>query len=558
VSEVKKIYTNDDKETLRKQLFRIGDEDISKNVFYSIKSRYKILYIVSSEEDRIIKYFKTFCISEAYTGYIWDCSRGLIDIFKEKPESTAVQDITEPEAILSYLIDTVKKGKHSSSNGRIYLLLDFHRFLDDAEPILERKLKEFAHYSEADCVVIVAPEYICGSTLDKEVTMVDFPYPSKFEIEETLDNIRQRIVSTNPKIASVAKDKKEDIIHAVSGLTIKEARNAFAKTVVQDRTFKISTLLREKELIVKKSGLLEICNTDMSISDVGGFEALKYWLNIRKSVFSDDAKIFGLPEPKGVLFCGIPGCGKSLTAKAVASLFEMPLLRLDMGAMFGSRVGESERRIREALKGVESVSPAILWLDEIEKGISGASSSSHTDGGTTARVVSTLLTWMQEKKHPVFVIATANKTSDIPPEFMRAGRFDEVFFLDLPNSFERADIAGKILNRKKRDPKKYDLLSISKSCDGYVGAEIEKAIDNALFLCYHNNKMELTTELICSEFSKFIPLSKSRKEEIDAMREWAKTGGAIIANSSEACLEKVYNEETLMLDMDDDNEEIAI
>lgn len=553
--DVKKVYSNDDREELRKQLFKIGEEDVSKNVFYSIKSRYKILYIVSSEEDRIIKYFKTFCISEAYTGYIWDCSRGLIDIHNEKPETTAVQDITDSEAILSYLIDTVKKGKHPSSVGRIYLLLDFHKFLDDATPILERKLKEFAHYSEADSIVIVAPEYICGNTIDKEVTMIDFPYPSKFEIEETLDNIRKRILPTKPKIAEIAEQKKEDIVHAVSGLTIKEARNAFAKTVVQDRTFKISTLLKEKELIVKKSGLLEICNTDLTIDDIGGLEVFKEWLITRRTGFSEDAISFGLPPVRGTLLAGIPGGGKSLSAKAVATLFEMPLLRLDMGAMFGSRVGESERRIRESLKAVESVSPTVLWLDEIEKGVSGTASSGHTDGGTTARVVSTLLTWMQEKKSQVFVIATANKISDIPPEFMRAGRFDEIFFIDLPNTFERADIAGKLLKRKKRNPGNFDLEAIGRCCDGYVGAEIEKAIDNALFSCYHQNKKELTTEDICLEFPKFIPISKSRKEEIDNMRDWAKNGGAIIANSSDKPIEKTYNnEDKLSLDMDEEEE----
>jgi len=302
----KKVYSDTDKDKLRAELYKIGNEEVAKNIFFSIKSRYKILYIVSSEEERVVSYFKKFCASEIYSGYVWDCSRGLINIHSEDAVTTAKEEITDPEAILSHAIDLTQQGKED--NGRIYLLLDFHKFLEDADAVIERKMKEFAHYSEHDTIVIVAPEYVCGTTLDKEVTMIDFPYPSKHEIGKKLDDIRQRIVINLPETAKMAKDKKEDLINAVSGLTLNEAKNAFAKTIVKDRTFKIPTLLREKELIIKKGGLLEICDTDISMDDVGGLEVLKDWLYIRKSAFSDDAREFGLPLPRGIMLSGSPGC----------------------------------------------------------------------------------------------------------------------------------------------------------------------------------------------------------------------------------------------------------
>lgn len=529
---VKKVFNDEDVATMRKELFQIGSEEVAKNLFFSIKSRYPILYVVSPEEDRVIKFIRKFCISEVYTGYIWDCSRGLIKIQTEEQETTAKDDITDPEAILSYIIDCVKQGTEDKDQRRIYVLLDYHKFLKDADAIIERKLKEFIHYSQRETIIIVAPEYVTTSTLDKELTMIDLPYPSKEEISETLNDVKKRVSLSKPEIAKDADNKREDIISAIAGLTLQEAKNALAKTVVQDRIFNIKTLLKEKEQIVRKSGVLEVCDTDLTMDDVGGYDNLKNWLEIRKTAFSEDAKLFGLPAPRGLLSSGVSGAGKSLVAKAIASYYQMPLIRLDIGSVFSGTVGSSERKMREALKTIDSVNKTVVLIDEVEKGLSGGRSSGYTDGGTTSRVIGTILTWMQERKGMSFIVATSNNISEIPPEFMRAGRFDEVFYFDLPSKNERADIAGKLLRRKGRDYEKFDLQAIAEHCENYVGAEIEKAIDNALYLCYYEDKRELMTEDICKAFKEFIPLYISRKDDIQAMRTWAKNGGAIFANSS--------------------------
>jgi len=556
----KKAYSQKERKALKDELFKIGNESVSKNIFYSIKSHYKILYIVSSEEDRIVSFFQKFCISEGYTGYAWDCSRGLIDIHSGKEVTTSKEDIKDPEGILSYVVDETKQYDENDdkTKGRIFLLLDFHKFLEDADAIIERKLKEFAFESEIDTVVIVAPEFVCGNTIDKEVTMINFPYPSHEELNTILSEMRDGLMPKKPKIAKAADKRREELIHAISGMTLRESKNALAKTIVQNNEFKTSTLIREKELTIRKSGLLEICDVnDVTIDDVGGLETIKYWLEVRKSAFCDDARDFGLPSPKGILLAGCPGSGKSLTCKSVASLYDFPLLRLDMGMMFSSRVGASESNMREAIKIAEGIHPVCLWLDEVEKGLSGVASSAQTDGGTTARVVSTLLTWMQEKQTTVFVVATANDIASIPPEFMRAGRFDEIFFLDLPDLNERADIVRKLLRRKKRNPDDFDLFEIARACDTYVGAEIEKAIDNSLFICYHENKRKLKTSDVVESFSQFVPLYKSRKDEIDAMRSWAKDGGAIIANSSvksKMMLPKKKKSDITKLDFDEELE----
>ncbi|MHA2279337.1 MAG: AAA family ATPase [Promethearchaeota archaeon] len=274
------------------------------------------------------------------------------------------------------------------------------------------------------------------------------------------------------------------------------------------------------------------------MDDLGGLDTLKEWLTLRRLAFREDARQFGLPAPKGVLLIGVPGTGKSATCDALSHAYEMPLLRLDFGAVFSAHVGESEANIRLCLQTAEAISPAILWIDEVEKGIGGVESSNATDGGVTNRVFGTLLTWMQDKLAPVFVVCTANNVLGMPPEFMRAGRFDEIFFIDLPNDDQRYEVAEKLLRRKGRNPDDFDIDPIVSASHHYSPAEIEKGIDNALFVAYSENKRSVLTEDVVSEIKKFHPLYNSRREEIDAMREWAIGGDglggrAVLANSPE-------------------------
>ena len=272
----------------------------------------------------------------------------------------------------------------------------------------------------------------------------------------------QQVIESDPTFM-------ERVVEGALGLTLVEAENVFAKSAVRTHTFDLETILEEKKQIIRKSGLLEYYEHREEFSDVGGMEILKDWLVKRRSAFASRARDFGLPLPKGILLIGVPGTGKSLTAKAVGALWQMPLLRLDVGKIFGGLVGSSEENIRTVIKTAEAIAPAILWIDELEKGFSGTASSGQTDGGTTSRVFASFITWLQEKTTPVFVIATANNVQQLPPELLRKGRFDEIFFCDLPDREDRRQIIDIHLRKKKRDPGQFDMDKLVDATDRLLG-----------------------------------------------------------------------------------------
>ena len=324
----------------------------------------------------------------------------------------------------------------------------------------------------------------------------------------------------------------ERLAQAAVGLSRSQANRAFAKALVGDTALDdrdINLVLEEKKNVVRESGALEFYAPGEGGDDVGGLEVLKVWLRLRERALSPEAKAYGLPAPKGVALIGIPGTGKSLTAKMIASQWRLPLLRLDVGAVFGSLVGESEEKIRQALRLAELVAPCVMWIDEIEKSLA----SGGLDGGTSQRVFSTILTWMQEKDKPVFVVATANDVSALPPELLRRGRFDEIFFLDLPTSEEREQIINVHLRKRKRNPANFAVDEIVAHSEGFVGAEIEQAIIDALYLAFDEEGREVGTADILSSLSKLVPLSKSQHERIAALRSWLVDGRARSASYTE-------------------------
>ena len=281
----------------------------------------------------------------------------------------------------------------------------------------------------------------------------------------------------------------------------------------------VNEVFAEKQQIIRKSGLLEYYATDESFSHVGGMAVLKDWLDKRASAFTEEARAFGLPAPKGILMLGVQGCGKSLCAKAVSTQWQLPLLRFDMGRMFGSLVGSSEENVRRAIAVAESVAPAILWVDEIDKAFAGSQGSGATDGGTTARVFGTFLTWLSEKTAPVFVVATANDISQLPPELLRKGRLDEIFFVDLPTPEERREIFRIHLTKRGRDASTFDLEAMAENAKDCSGAEIEEAINSALYDAFYAQQ-EITTETILATLSQTVPLAKTMDEQIGRLRNW--------------------------------------
>jgi SpoVK/Ycf46/Vps4 family AAA+-type ATPase len=297
----------------------------------------------------------------------------------------------------------------------------------------------------------------------------------------------------------------------------------FAKIIVKYERLSgedVNEVSSEKQQIIRKSGLLEYYASVESFSNIGGLSVLKDWLNKRAMAFSQEARMFGLPAPKGILMLGVQGCGKSLCAKAVSTQWQLPLLRFDMGRMFGSLVGSSEENVRRAIAVAESVAPAILWVDEIDKAFAGAQGSGATDGGTTARVFGTFLTWLSEKSAPVFVVATANDISQLPPELLRKGRLDEIFFVDLPSPEERTEVFRIHLTKRGRAPQGFDLGALSGGSKDFSGAEIEEAINSALYDAFYAGE-DLTTAHVLKALGETVPLARTMDEQINRLRSWA-------------------------------------
>jgi SpoVK/Ycf46/Vps4 family AAA+-type ATPase len=327
------------------------------------------------------------------------------------------------------------------------------------------------------------------------------------------------------------------LIQAATGLTASQAEQAFATAIIEDGIVDeraIGVVLREKKRAMAESKALQFCDVTQTPVEVGGLQTLKQWLGLRERAFTKEAQDFNLPPPKGIALIGIPGTGKSLAAKMVASLWKVPLLRLDVGCLFGSLVGESETNTRQALRLAETVAPCILWIDELEK----AMARGGLDGGTSDRVFGTLLTWMAEKTAPCFVVATANDISRLPPELLRRGRLDEVFFLDLPTVAERRDILEVHLNKRGRQPKTIDLGQLAEASEGYVGSELEQAVIDALFVCFSEGKRSLKTEDVLNALRQQVPLSVSQREVVESLRSWLREGRARSASVQEVCTAK--------------------
>jgi SpoVK/Ycf46/Vps4 family AAA+-type ATPase len=377
--------------------------------------------------------------------------------------------------------------------------------------------------------------------MQKEITILDMPLPSLGEIKAKLD----KMISQNNQINATQLDEetKEKLCKAALGLTLQEAENAFALSMVNDGKIDQSDLpviLSEKMQVIKKTGILEFINTDIKISDVGGLENLKNWLNKRNNSWSEAAKKYCLPAPKGVLITGVPGCGKSLTAKAMSAAWQLPLLKLDFGKIFSGLVGSSEENMRKAIKTAEAVAPSILWVDEIEKSLSGVNSSSNGDSGVSTRIFGTFLTWMQEKTAPVFVIATANNISGLPAELLRKGRFDEIFFVDLPTHRERKEIFNLHLKKRLKDEEVASKLTIDDQLletlagmtEGFVGAEIEQVVISALYEAFFN-KRPLEFSDLENTIKNVVPLSVTQKEQIFSLRQWANIRAVAATNKDD-------------------------
>lgn len=486
--------------------------DAAKEIEVLIRAKYPIVYVVSWEERRVEQAVAALCKTLNRTMHTWSVTQGMRP---PVPRATGpVRGTTLPGELEALAL------VHEAPEYTVFLLKDFHPYMKDNRVI--RLLRDLAVRlrGKAQTIILLGPSLNLPTDLQKDITVLDFPLPEQPEIEATLDKVIAA-VKDNPNVdSSLEPEKREQLVKSAQGLTLDEIESVFARSLVEMKKFDLDIVLEEKKQIIRKSGLLEYYPADQKMKDVGGMDLLKEWLDKRTSSFSDKARAFGLPAPKGILLIGVQGCGKSLIAKSVSAHWNLPLLKLDVGRIFGSLVGQSEENIRRAISVAESVAPCILWADELEKGFAGTGGSGVSDSGTTARVFSTFLTWMQEKTAPVFLIATANDVSALPPEMLRKGRFDEIFFVDLPGDEEREQIFSIHLAKRHRDVKKFNLKALAKATDGYSGAEIEQIVVGALFVAFDAGR-ELQQKDVIAEAKAVVPLSVMMREEIDELRTWA-------------------------------------
>ena len=475
-----------------------------------IRARYPLIWIVTPEEERACKEIEALAQAQKKRLLFWSITVGLtnpavpdrVDASKRDPMQLLTTIIEDKEACL-------------------WVLRDFHPFLKDQNVI--RRLREvaFALTTGNKTVILLGPVLKIPPELEKEITVIDFRLPSAEQVELMLDAVIKRRPTTK---VNLDRRQRTRLVQACLGLTESEASNAVAKAIVQAGGRldgdAIEAVTAEKQQIIRKSGLLEFYASSEQLGSVGGLEILKEWLRKRVRAFGDDARAFGLPEPKGILLVGVQGCGKSLVAKSVANSWRLPLLRLDVGRLFASLVGSSEENLRSAIKVAESIAPVVLWVDEIEKGLSGVGSSNVSDAGTAARVFGSFITWLQEKQAPVFVIATANSVAHLPPELVRKGRFDEIFFVDLPDLQERRAIWEIHLLKRNRDPAQFDLHQLALASDGLSGAEIEQAVIAGLYEAFDQNR-PLQMDDLLDVLQETVPLSRMMDEEIAGLRAWA-------------------------------------
>jgi AAA+ superfamily predicted ATPase len=487
------------------------------NLQMYLRAGYPGLAVISSEDARAEAEIASVCNSLKRRLHAWSSTEGLVDV-KEGRVTTCPDPLDALQ-----LLD----GMFANANPQhVVLLRDLQLHIDQTDPMLVRRLKDTLRVAKTNghAIIMLGCRLKLPPELEHEITHVDFTLPGIAELGTVLDGIIK-----SAKLKNIRETEREAALQSALGLTTTEAENAFALSVVETKSIDPKVIAREKARTLKKNGLVEVVQATTSLNDIGGLAKLKEWLQRRAGAFSQSAKTYGLPAPKGLLVVGIPGTGKSLTAKATAGAFGLPLLRLDMGRVFGGIVGQSEANLRSVIQTAEAIAPCVLWIDEIEKGFSGSSSSGNTDGGTSSRVFGSFLSWMQEKTKAVFVVATANDVSKLPPEFLRKGRFDEMFFVDLPDALERAQIWDIVIKRHGRKPTDYDTVVLSRACEQFTGAEIEAVFIDALHEAFSEGR-EPSAKDILEAMTNTVPLAQLMDDQISGLRHWAKGRAREAAN----------------------------
>lgn len=481
-----------------------------------IRARHALIYLPTREEERVEAAIAYSARQQGDRGvYIWD----FVDGYQGNPNDTGFGK-RNPLQALEFV------EKLPASVPGIFVLRDFHRFLEDVA--IARKLRNLARLlkSQPKTIVIVSPQLTIPDDLGEVMTVLEFPLPGIAEIKVELERLIAGTGQTplEPRVL-------DEWIRSCQGLSMERIRRVLAKAIATHGSLQaddVELVLEEKRQTIRQTQILDFYPATQQISDIGGLDNLKDWLLRRGGAFSEKARQYGLPHPRGLLLVGIQGTGKSLTAKAIAHHWHLPLLRLDVGRLFAGLVGESESRTRQMIQLAEALAPCILWIDEIDKAFSGL--EGRGDSGTSSRVFGTVVTWLAEKASPVFVVATANNIQALPPEMLRRGRFDEIFFVGLPSQEERKAIFAVHLARlRPHKLKSYDGDRLAYETPDFSGAEIEQILIEAMHIGFSQNR-DFTTEDVLEAASQLIPLARTAQDQIQLLQNWASDGRVRLAS----------------------------
>ncbi|MEG4116121.1 AAA family ATPase [Microcoleus sp. N9_B4] len=502
-------------------------EALVKRLDLMIRARYSLLYIVSAEEEPVEAVIAQVAlqVTPARRVLFWDLVRGWEDNGSGKGSVMAALDRVSKTAVEEYTI---------------FVLRDLHPILKypytEKNAAVVRELRNLTRELKRSKKTIVLTSHTLElpEELKEEVTVIDFPLPNVQEIDSLISHVVEK-----PQQLQVSGLAREQLVKACQGLSRARIGRVLAKALAAKQQINesdIDGVLEEKQQAIRQTGILEFFNSRESLKSVGGLENLKQWVKMRQDAFTDEARRYGIPNPKGVLLVGIQGTGKSLSAKTIASEWRLPLLRLDTGRLFGGVVGESESRVRQMIQLAEAIAPCVLWIDEIDKAFGNIISGSDGDSGTSRRVFGSLITWMQEKTSPVFIVATANNVRILPAELLRKGRFDEIFFLNLPSESERQDIFKVHLQRLRPTRlREFDLGVLAKCAENFSGAEIEQVVIDGLYRAFgtfvNGQRRDLMTEDILRSIEDTVPLAAIARSQIEDLKRWAAEAGARTASN---------------------------
>ncbi len=497
-----------------------------------INSSTPIVIMETVEEMRALALIRQACGDLSLPIFEWTIADGLVrsgNASAAPPRTIAASvgdTASAPRSAMYNTTDPVQAlaNLETMSMEAVFVLKDFHRHMDN--PVVVRRLRDVGQKFSTNrrTVILTAPAIEMPQELASLVEFLDLPLPDRDRLREIIRETYTRMAGTHALKLQLDSSGVDAVAANLSGLTEEAAERAVSQTIVGRAGLSsecINDVLEAKKAALKRSEMLEFVDTTDSMASVGGLDNLKHWLAQRRGAWDGGASEFGLEPPKGVIILGVQGCGKSLCARAVAGEWELPLVKFDTAAVYDKFIGETEKRIQKVFRVAEGLAPCVLWIDELEKVFAGSGpDSASADAGVSSRLLASFLSWMQERKPAVFVAATCNNVTVLPPELIRKGRFDELFFVDLPNEEERKQVLSIQLAKRKRDPQKFDLDGIAAAAKGFSGAEIESAVQTALYAAFAG-KQELRNDDLLGAISSTVPLSVTRAEEIAALRAWA-------------------------------------